>query len=103
MQPRSRYIQLTIPIPAKDHRIYVSATRLLLRILGRKAPTVATLILHDLRGRDATGIADDYLDSIGWPRASGRVVLLRRNQLSPLRRSPRRLRGLGQPVDPSRN
>lgn len=52
---------------------------------------------------DATGIADDYLDSVRWPRKAGRVVALRRSDLSPLRRNRRRLRLPVQPVDPSRN
>lgn len=103
MQRPSRSIRLHIPLPAKDYSIYVSAARLLVRIMGRKAPTVAVLVLHDLCGRDATGIADDYLDSIGWPRAIVRVVSLRRSRFSPLRRSVRYRRLPGRPNDPSRN
>jgi hypothetical protein len=71
-------VQLNIPLPAADYRVYVSAVRKLRRIMGRKAPDAMTLVQSNLRGRDVTGIVDDYLDSVGWPHAAGRTVSLRR-------------------------
>ncbi len=96
-------VRLTIPLPDNDYRVYLEAWRLLKRIMGRKAPDLETLILRDLQGRDAQGIADDYLDAIDWPSSRGRVISLtiRRDRFPVVRRSPRRRPGI--PVDPSRN
>ena len=103
MHTHSRFVSMTLPMPAKDHRIYATAARLLARVMGKKAPTVEALLLHDLRGRDAAGVADDYLDSIGWPNPAGRIVALRRQSLSPLRCRMSRLRLPRRPIDPSTN
>lgn len=46
--------------------------------MGRKAPDALNLLISSLQGRDATGVADDYLDSVRWPSTSGRMVSLRR-------------------------
>jgi len=78
MRPRSQSIQLNLPLPAADYRIYVSAARKLRRVMGQKAPDTLALVRFSLQGRDVTGIADDYLDSIRWPQAAGRMVSLRR-------------------------
>jgi len=78
MHPRPAQIQINIPFPAADYRIYVSAARKLRRIMGRKAPDPLGLVQFSLQGRDATGVADDYLDSVRWPHAAGRMVSLRR-------------------------
>ena len=45
--------------------------------MGRSAPEVKALIQFNLQDRDATGLADDYLDAIRWPSSAGRVVSLR--------------------------
>lgn len=71
---------------------------------------MGTLIQAQLVGRDATGVADHYLDSIEWPLEKGRVISLRQPQ-SKMQRvslraaSPTRPRetDLALPVDPSRN
>ena len=70
-------VRITIPFAAADYGVFVNATRKLRRIMGRSAPGVLTLIKFNLRGRDATGIADDYLDAIRWPNAAGRIISLR--------------------------
>lgn len=36
--------------------------------MGRKAPTTLVLIQRNLTERDAHGVADAYLDWIGWPQ-----------------------------------
>lgn len=113
MDPRSRPVQLHVPLPAADHRIYLAAVRRLRRVMGRKAPDLPRLIQYNLQGRDATGLADDYLDSVGWPVARRRRNALQRTGRSPVRgprtlpraqRANRELTGRAQPpVDPSRN
>ena len=88
MHPRSAQILVNIPLPAVDYQIYVSAARKVRRIMGRKAPDTLNLIRFSLQGRDATGVADDYLDSVRWPHAAGRMVSLR-VKAKPTRRIPR--------------
>ncbi len=103
-----RPIQLIIALPPSDYRVYVAAARLLARIMGAQAPSVAVLIETQLSHHDPTGVADDYLDLIGWPLAKGRVVSLRRRgrkrvlvRSTAVRR--RTLRFASQRLDPSRN
>ena len=67
MHRAANHLHLTVPFPLKDHRTFVSATRILGRVMGKKAPSTLTLIQHNLTGRDPEGIAEDYLDFIGWP------------------------------------
>jgi hypothetical protein len=88
MQPRSTRLQINVLLPAADYRIYVSAARKLRRIMGQQAPDALNLVGFSLQGRDANGIADDYLDSVRWPHAAGRMVSLRR-PAKPARRIPR--------------
>lgn len=110
MLPRTHPVRVTILFDAADYRIFVSATRQLRRIMGRSAPDVTALIIFNLQGRDATGIADDYLDAIRWPSAAGRIVGLKSCSPAPIRPNRRgsqvarvsSLRSRG-PVDPSRN
>jgi len=78
MPHRPTHIHLNVPLAAVDYRIYASAARKLRRIMGRKAPDPLGLVLFSLQGRDAIGVADDYLDSVRWPDAAGRMVSLRR-------------------------
>ena len=78
-----RPIRLTVTLPPADYRVYAAAARILTRIMGAQAPATAALIQAQLHGRDSTGVADDHLDSIGWPLAKGRVVSLRRYQPKP--------------------
>lgn len=100
----SSSVRIALDLPVGDYRVYAAAARLLSRIMGRKAPNALTLIQHSLQGRDATGVADGYLDSVDWPLAAGRVVSLRRAARRASRdtgahRRPRVL----SPVNPSRN
>jgi hypothetical protein len=109
-------IQITVPLPAADYRIYISAARKLRRLMGRQAPDALNLVRFSLQGRDASGVADDYLDAIRWPPAAGRMVSLRR----PVRSARRTARIVARasrpaaearlpagciraPADPSRN
>lgn len=109
-------IQVTIPLPAADYRIYVSAARKLRRLMGRTAPDVLNLVRFSLTGRDATGVADDYLDAVRWSPAAGRMVSLRRPARSTQRTARRVARAprariepmlpvgiVRAPTDPSRN
>ena len=115
MHPRPT-LKINVLLPAADYRIYVSAARKLRRIMAQQAPDVLTLVSFSLQGRDATGIADDYLDSVRWPHAAGRMVLLRRPAKPARRNSPAGsgesgagseaklpLGRVGPPVDLSRN
>ena len=77
MPPCPRLIPLTVALPQGDYRVYAAAARILARIMGRKAPDALALIQHQLVKRDSTGIADDYLDSVGWPLAEGRAISVR--------------------------
>ena len=113
MPLRSHPIRITSPFDAADYRIFVSATRQLRRIMGRNAPDVTELIVFNLQNRDATGLADDYLDAIRWPSSAGRVVTLRTQKKSnrPTRCDSRGSRPTAPskspspppPGDPSRN
>lgn len=69
---------IQVSLSETEYRPYATAARLLIRVMGRKAPDALTLIRHTLRGRDATGIADDYLDSISWRTTPRDAALLRR-------------------------
>lgn len=76
--------------------------------MGTKAPDVITLIQANLRERDARGLAEDYLDGIGWPlaerRARSRGAGGGRKRPAVVLRRPRVVeRCLRLPADPSRN
>jgi hypothetical protein len=77
MHHRTNLIRITIPFASADYGVFVSAVRQLRRIMGCNAPDVLTLIQFNLHDRDATGIADDFLDAMRWPNSAGRVVLLK--------------------------
>jgi hypothetical protein len=115
MSQRTHPVRITLPLAATDYRVFLSATRQLRRIMGRNAPDVLALIQFNLQDRDATGIADDYLDAIRWPNSAGRVVTLARRAKP--RRAARTIRHARPstvvsrtsplrsrtPADPSRN
>jgi hypothetical protein len=93
---------------ACDYKPFAYAIRRLRRIMGDKAPDVIALIQTNLRGRDARGLTDDYLDSAGWPFAERRATprkcrgMRRRPEGAP--RGQRELENsLRLPADPSRN
>ncbi len=91
-------VRLRIALSPADCRVFAAAARILTRIMGAQAPSVTALIQMQLSGRDPVGIADHYLDSVGWPLEKGRAVSLRPSLLNPRRtgstkttsRSPRR-------------
>jgi hypothetical protein len=72
-------------LPTADYQVYLSAARRLVRVMGRRAPDVSTLIRHTLGGRDAIGIADDYLDAVSWPTSAKHAAWLRRPSPPPAR------------------
>jgi hypothetical protein len=80
MHTSSRLVTLKIPLPRRDHRVFLAARRILVRIMGVKAPATIGLIQQNLSGRDARGLADEYLDTVGWPMAGNRTVSLRRRR-----------------------
>lgn len=82
-------IKINLLIPSSEYRAYEQAARILTRLMGRSAPTVDRLIQTQLTGRDATGVADDYLDLIGWPPGRGRVISLGRTPAT-IRKAERR-------------
>lgn len=107
---QSPHIRITIVLSAPEYRAYVRAAQILARVMGSRAPAVRTLIQTQLVGRDATGVADHYLDSIEWPLEKGRAISLRQPRLKTQQASlraaaPKRPRQVDvvSPVDPSRN
>jgi len=72
------YHQLTVSLSTKDRHAYLVARRALRRVMGAQAPDIATLVEHNLRGRDASGLAQDYLSSVGWPVTLGHRKSCRR-------------------------
>lgn len=106
--PRPSSILLTVPLSACDYQPFAYAIRRLRRIMGDKAPDVIALIQTNLRGRDARGLADDYLDSAGWPfperraKSRGSRSLRRGPEGTPRRQRELETR-LRLPADPSRN
>lgn len=107
MSNRSQPVRITIILLPEEHRPFASATRRLRRIMGSDAPSVEILIHANLRGRDARGLADDYLDSVDWPMAERRpnVRMASHSTARPvtLPRSRRTEARLRPPQDPSRN
>lgn len=111
MHRRPSLVRITVPLPAADHRVYVSATRILRRIMRDQAPDVVILIQSKLTKHDATGVAEDYLDLVGWPFAGRRMIVPRRTKQDdrpPVRRVARAAPFVAtvrpcKPVDPSRN
>jgi hypothetical protein len=68
--------QFSLIISAADFRAYQAAARTLAKTMGRRrAPTACALMEFNLSQRDAGGIADDYLDSIGWLNGPDRAAL----------------------------
>lgn len=68
--------KFSLMVSAADFRAYQAAARTLAKTLGRRrAPTACALMEFNLSQRDAGGIADDYLDSIGWLNGPDRGAL----------------------------
>jgi hypothetical protein len=62
-------IYLVLSLPTQDFNAYADASIRLRKVMGKKAPNVIILMEHTLRCRDAGGLAEDFLESIGWPVA----------------------------------
>ncbi|MFZ5495599.1 MAG: hypothetical protein ACOZE5_09740 [Verrucomicrobiota bacterium] len=110
MHTHSRPVQLKLPLPAADYRVFVLATRILRRVMGRKAPTTLVLIQRNLTERDANGVADDYLEWVGWPQGRLPAAPVPRSRPTPGRRARVAVSRLKTPLlrpeqsfDPSRN
>lgn len=96
MSSSSSTVSISVSLRRLEYRVYVTAQRNLRRILGTRAPDVDALIQAQIAGRDAVGIADEYLDRIGWPGVSGRMISLQGRpksksgtRLQPAKRSTR--------------
>lgn len=90
-------ILVTVSLTPSEYRPFVCAAHRLRRILGARAPKACTLIQANLRGRDARGLAEDYLDVIGWPP-------VQRRTRRPLPQNQTMLaKAVRTPPDPSRN
>lgn len=50
--------------------------------MGVLTPSLTQLCAHQLTGRDAAGLAEDYLAAIGWPVAPEKSTSGRREQSS---------------------
>jgi len=88
---------ITVSLTPAEYRPFASAVHRLRRILGTKAPDAGSLIHANLRGRDARGLAEDYLDAIGWPHDR------RRPKRAKVRSHAAWARAGRIPADPSRN
>ena len=80
MSQRSTSTHLKIELPAAEYRVFVEAARLLRLIMQGQAPSLQALIQSKLIKHDATGVADDYLDLVGWPYAKRRPKQPRRSK-----------------------
>lgn len=89
---RSLRSQLVVNVPELEARVYRKAAHILVTAIGRKAPNVVALILHELSGRKPESVAAEFLYFIGRPGAATKKRSLRID--AP--RGPR-------PIDPSRN
>jgi hypothetical protein len=102
-------LTFVVQLPPDDHRVYTEARRILRCLMGRRTPRIETLLLHDLSGRDATGVVDNYLDAIRWPLERGRAITVQLREQARRQegatRNPRRANPrLGKPpADPARN
>lgn len=99
--PRPNHVSLTVPL--RDRRSFVVASRLLRRVMGPEAPNVTTLMEHNLKRRDAVGLAEDYLSSVGWPVTLGQCRTASRAGAVRLLRPCRRLTLPKPPADIRRN
>ena len=100
MSTPASFIKLTVALPLKDYAAFTEGVRLLGRVMGRKTPTALVLITHTLSSRDGQGLAEDYLESIQWPRKS--AVSISRVQKAKNARVLKRA-GLDDTADPSLN
>jgi len=75
------FVRLTVRLPANEHQVFVSAVRILKRVMREQAPNVEVLIQSKLLKHDATGLAEDYLDLVGWPHAERRLIIPRRRSV----------------------
>ena len=89
---RPSHTRLVVTVPKREARVYRRATRILVTAIGRKAPTVVALILHELSGRRPESVAAEYLYFIGRPGSTARKRGVRMDEA----RAPR-------PTDLSRN
>ncbi len=65
--PTPNSVTLIVPLPEQDYAAFTAAGRHLVRVMGSEAPDLLALVVHTLRCRDARGLAEDYLESVGWP------------------------------------
>ena len=72
MTHRHPLIRVRVTLTPADYRVYVSAARILARIMGAQAPATGTIIQAQLGRRDASGIVDDHLDAVDWPVAGAK-------------------------------
>ncbi len=75
MPRRPQTITITIPLLTADYETFGTAVRILRRIMGDQAPDMILLVCSKLAKHDATGLAEDYLDLVGWPHARRRLIL----------------------------
>ena len=63
-QPQAPTLVVTLPVA--DSQVFIEAARLLIPILGVKAPTPIALVLHELSRRQPKAVVEEYLYFIGW-------------------------------------
>ena len=71
MKPSSAVVHISIALPRCDYAAFRAAVRRLSREMGNQTPTVSQLVTHTLLRRDSKGLAEDYLESVGWPLGPG--------------------------------
>lgn len=75
MPRRPQTITITIRLLTADYETFESAVLILRRIMSDQAPDLMLLVCSKLAKHDATGLAEDYLDLVGWPHARRRLIL----------------------------
>src|SRR4051812_44944022 len=68
MSRRHQLIPVSVELPPADYHVYASAARMLTRIMGTEAPNTVAIMQAQLRDLKPCGLADDHLDSVGWPK-----------------------------------
>ena len=102
-------MHVLIAVSTDDLTHYADATRLLRRALGDDAPDLPTLMAMELRHRKPRSIAEEYLESHGYPtlrdccRARAKEARARRKNTGATARPRPSKAAIGIVRDPSRN
>jgi hypothetical protein len=76
-------VRIVIDLPLRDFTAFAEATEHLARKMGRRAPDVFALVVHQLRRRDVPGLTEEYLESAGWPVEGTKPIRPRKPRKAP--------------------